>query len=228
MELLAFALGPKRSAKTNSGRLWGLVAGGLRTGQTLSRIRTSAAPAMRRARASPSRSGGLFFNGRLEYWVLPEEVDTKGKSRSVNMTGERYNYLVSTFLAKWRRKCYPTFPKAENVPLNKDFEKFLRWDHRKEFDNMQAERDAGFMTVKQHPKASPYFNAIEGWRRVLQQRLFLTAPSGLESRAAFLKRLRRTVNWLNTNARAHGKKLCTNHKERARAVKKLNGAKCKW
>jgi hypothetical protein len=44
---------------------------------------------------------GLLFNGRLEYWVLPEEVDEKGKSKSANMTGARYNYFVRTFLAKW-------------------------------------------------------------------------------------------------------------------------------
>ena len=81
-----------------------------------------------------------------------------------------------------------------------------------ELDNMGAERDAGFKTVAQHPKQSPDFNAIEGWWRVLQQRLYLTAPVGLESRAAFLKRLRRTVTWLNSNARERGKKLCTNQK----------------
>ena len=135
---------------------------------------------------------------------------------------------MKTFLAKWRRKCYPTFPKAEKVPLVKDFERFLRWDSTKGFDNMKAERDAGFDTVKKHPKLSPDLNAIEGWWRVLQQRLSLTAPVGLESRAAFLVRLRRTVTWLNDNALERGKKLCTNQKERARAVKKLKGARCKW
>lgn len=171
---------------------------------------------------------GLLFNGRLEYWVLPEEVDEKGKSKSVNMTGARYNYFVTTFLAKWKRKCYLKFPKDEKVPLVKDFERFLRWDKTKEFDNLKAERDAGFSTVKQHPKVSPDFNAIEGWWQVLQQRLSLTAPVTLESRAAFLKRLRRTVVWLNKNARGHAKQLCTNQKDRARAVKKLQGARCKW
>ena len=123
---------------------------------------------------------------------------------------------------------YFTFPKNEKVPLVKDFEKFLRWDSIKEFDNLKAERHAGFDTVKRHPKVSPDLNAIEGWWRVLQQRLSLTAPVALESRAAFLKRLRRTVAWLNTNARAQGKKLCTDQKARANAVKKLQGARCKW
>ena len=93
---------------------------------------------------------------------------------------------------------------------------------------MKAERDAGFSTVKQHPKLSPDLNAIEGWWSVLQQRLSLTAPAERESRAVFLKRLRRTVTWLNNNALDHGKRLCTNQKDRARAVKKLQGARCKW
>ena len=181
-----------------------------------------------KSQGKPVKIWGLFFNGRLEYWVLPEEVDDKGKKKTVNMTGARYNYFVKTFLAKWKRKCYPSFPKGEKVPLVKDYEKFLRWDKTKEFDNMGAERAAGFNTVKQHPKVSPDLNAIEGWWRVVQQRLYLTAPVALESRADFLKRLRRTVDWLNKNARAQAKKLCTNQKERARAVKKLDGARCKW
>jgi len=181
-----------------------------------------------KSQGKPVKIWGLFFNGRLEYWVLPEEACENGDTKSVNMTGARYNYFVKTFLAKWKRTCYPSFPKNKKVPLVKDFERFLRWDHTKEFDNMKAERDAGFETVKQHPKVSPDLNAIEGWWRVLQQRLFLTAPVALESRPAFLKRLRRTVTWLNNNARDRGKKLCTNQKERARAVKKLEGARCKW
>lgn len=181
-----------------------------------------------KSQGKPVKIWGLFFNGRLEYWTLPEEVDEKGNRKSVNMTGERYNYFVKSFLAKWRRKCYPNFPKDESVPLVKDFERFLRWNSTNDFDNLKAEREAGFSTVRQHPKLAPDFNAIEGWWRVLQQRLFLSAPAALESRAAFLKRLRRTVTWLNTNARQHGKKLCTNQKERAKAVKKLSGAKCKW
>ena len=171
---------------------------------------------------------GLFFNGRLEYWVFPEETDEKGKMKSANMTGARYNYFVKTFLAQWKRRCYPRFPKGEKVPLVKDFERFLRWDETKEFDNMKAERDAGFSTVKHRPKVSPDFNAIEGWWKVVQQRLSLTAPVALESRAAFLKRLRCTVVWLNKNARDHAMKLCTNQKVRARDVKKLQGARCRW
>ena len=65
--------------------------------------------------------------------------------------------------------------------------KFLRRGSTKPFDNLKAERDAGFCNVNQHPKLSPDLNAIEGWWRVLQQRLSLTAPAELESRGDFLK-----------------------------------------
>lgn len=181
-----------------------------------------------KSQGAPVKIWGLFFNGRLEYWALPEEVGETGGKKSANMTGERYHYFVKTFLAKWRRKCYPNVPKSERVPLIKDFERFLRWGSGSKCDNLKAEKEAGFYTVRQHPKLSPDFNAIEGWWSVLQQRLSLTAPTVLESRGKFLKRLRRTVNWLNKHAQAHGKELCTNQKKRARAVKKLKGARSKW
>ena len=96
-----------------------------------------------KSQGNPVRIWGLFCNGRLEYWVLPEEPDDKGKMKSVTMTGERYHSFVSTYLAKWRRKCLPKFPKSQKVPLVKDHERFLRWNHTKEYDNLKAERDAG-------------------------------------------------------------------------------------
>ena len=171
---------------------------------------------------------GLLFNGRLEYWLLPEKEEKRQGSES--MTGARYNHMVKTHLAKWRRQCYPNFPKGEKVPLVKDFERFLRWgkDQKDGYDNLKAEREAGFETVKQHPKCSPDLNAIEGWWDVLQDRLLVTAPVELESRADFVKRLRRTAAWLNANARAHALKLCTNQKKRATQIKKLQGARCQW
>ena len=84
------------------------------------------------------------------------------------------------------------------------------------------------LTVAKYPKLPPDFNAIEGWWSVLQQRLSLTALVKLETRSAFLQRLKRAVTWLSNNARGHAKILCRNQKERARAVKKLRGARCKW
>ena len=68
----------------------------------------------------------------------------------------------------------------------------------------------------------------EGWWRVLRERLEQASPEGVETRAAFIARLRRTANWLNERRWEDGLKLCTNQKERAADVKLLEGAKTKW
>ena len=49
-----------------------------------------------------------------------------------------------------------------------------------------------------------------------------------EKRAEFLKRLPRTVTWLNANCRAEGRTLCCNQKDRANRVLLLKGAKREW
>ena len=144
------------------------------------------------------------------------------------MTGARYNSMVSALFAKWRRSCDPRFPKDAKIPLFKDYERFLRWGMGKSHNNLKAERDSGFQTVKQYPKCSPDLNAIDGWWDLLQQRLNLTAPTTMEARAAFIKRLRRTVTWMNTNLQPQGRALCSNQKKRALPVKKLKGARCRW
>jgi hypothetical protein len=182
-----------------------------------------------KSQGKPVKIWGLFLRGRLEYFLLPEEVVGKRKrKRSANMTGARYNQMVVKFFAKWRRCCDPRFPAGERIPLVKDYERFLRWGCGKSFNNLKAERDAGFETIKQYPKCSPDLNAIEGWWDQLQQRLNLTAPANLEPRAAFVKRLRRTVTWMNNNLQSQGRELCENQKTRARQVKLLKGARCKW
>ena len=47
-------------------------------------------------------------------------------------------------------------------------------------------------------------------------------------RMPFLKRLRRTVHWMNLKRRVEGRKLCRNQKVRASRVLALKGAKCEW
>ena len=79
-----------------------------------------------------------------------------------------------------------------------------------------------------YPKQSPDLNAIEGWWKVLRDRLDLTAPEEIESREEFVTRLRRTVAWLNINDREHAVALARNQKVRARAVLHQEGARTKW
>ena len=94
--------------------------------------------------------------------------------------------------------------------------------------NLCALRKAGCVVVERHPTYSPDLNAIEGWWRALRDSLEQAAPEDLETRDAFIARLRRTVNWLNEHRWEDGLKLCTNQKERAADVKLLEGAKTKW
>ena len=117
---------------------------------------------------------------------------------------------------------FPRLGKRQ-IPLVKDFERFLRQER-----NLKAEVAAGYKTVDLHPKCSPDLNAIENAWRLLQDRLLLTAPVEEESRSEFVKRLRRTVHWMNDNARKHMRALCQDQKKRAAAVKKLQGARCSY
>ena len=53
-------------------------------------------------------------------------------------------------------------------------------------------------------------------------------PAEYEDRPTFLKRLRRTVTWFDEDCHKDALKLCTNQKQRVRAVQKLSGARSKW
>ena len=120
----------------------------------------------------------------------------------------------------WRRAC---FEDDEPAHLVQDHEK-CRWQER----NLLALRRAGCPVVACYPKQSPDLNAIEGWWKVLRDRLDLTAPEEIESREEFVTRLRRTVAWLNINDWEHAVALARNQKVRARAVLHQEGARTKW
>ena len=68
-------------------------------------------------------------------------------------------------------------------------------------------------------------SAVENYIDLLQDRLLLTAPVEIESRAAFIKRVRRTLSWMNQNARRHARGVCWNQKKRAAEVLKRHGAR---
>ena len=81
---------------------------------------------------------------------------------------------------------------------------------------------------RRRPKHSPDLNAIEGFWKMLKQRLESTEPEAFECRSDFLARLRRAVTWLNEDRQSELRALYTNQKDRPRAVIALKGAKCRW
>lgn len=175
-----------------------------------------------KSQGKPVKIWGVWGDGHLEYWLLPEVRNSKGAKKSANMNGDRYECMVKKHFANWKKKMFPRMGKIK-IPLVKDFEGFLRQPR-----NLKAEENAGFKTLKEHTKCSPDLNAIENAWDLLQDRLLLTAPVEIEDRSEFVTRLRRTVNWMNQNARKHGRALCRNQKKRAAQVKKLKGARCSY
>ena len=159
----------------------------------------------------PVKIWGFFGNGRLEYYVLP-----KDGRKTTNMNGDTYEWLVNCRFAQWRRAC---FGDGAPVHLVQDHEACL-WQDR----NLRALRSAGCVVVQRYPKHSPDLNAIEGWWRVLRDRMELAAPAEHETREAFIVRLRRTVRWLNSNRWGDALALCTNQKKRAADVLALQGS----
>ena len=94
--------------------------------------------------------------------------------------------------------------------------------------SLAALKAAGFEVLENCPKSSPDLNAIEAWWHRLRQRLESTAPTGMESRGAFLLRLRQPVHWTNEHWHGDALTLATNQKERATSVKEVEGARCEW
>ena len=172
-----------------------------------------------KSQGQPIKIWGFFCNGRLEYMVLPKDHNAAGKETTQHMTGVRYRGMVSKHFAKWRRACMP----RGRVFIVKDYERFLRADL-----TIAAEEKAGCDQVPMYPKCSPDLNAIEGWWRKLKLYLEEREPSGRESRAAFLRRLRNAVDHLNRKCQKQGRALCRNQKVRARECLKLKGARTRW
>ena len=78
------------------------------------------------------------------------------------------------------------------------------------------------------PKSSQDLNAIENAWKMLRERLDDTMPEMLESRDEFISRLRNAVRWVNVHRRRELLHLCSNQKERAADVLKLDGARTVW
>ena len=92
----------------------------------------------------------------------------------------------------------------------------------------EAMRAEDIRLLENFPRSSQDLNAIEtAWREV-RGRLDATQPRGLESRAAFLQRLRRAVAWVNVHRATYLRALCESQKERARAVPTAKGGRTVW
>ena len=88
-------------------------------------------------------------------------------------------------------------------------------------------RDVGLELLTNYPKCSQDLNPIETAWRELRRRLSVTEPTSMETRAAFVIRLRHAVEWLNKHRVRHFMELCTSQKERARDVRDVQGARTK-
>ena len=84
---------------------------------------------------------GLPGNGHLECFLLAQMVDIKGRKRSANMNGDRYEQVVKRSFKAWRKKMFPRAGFAK-LTLVKDFEVFLRQPR-----NLEAEENAILKTL---------------------------------------------------------------------------------
>ena len=167
------------------------------------------------AQGRPMKIWGFFCNGKLHYWLLPAD----GAKKTKHMNRARFKQLVDSKFAKLRKDCVGN----RRVLLVQDHERCLWSD-----TSLAALRAAGCDVVKKHTKYSPDLNAIEAWWNRLRNLLQSRAPPTIETRAQFVLRLRRTVAWLNENAKPEARRLCRGVKTRAGEIIKLKGAKCKY
>jgi transposase len=93
-------------------------------------------------------------------------------------------------------------------------------------DSKKAIEDSGLTLLENYPKYSPDLNHIENAWHLLRQELLRLAPSAIERRTPFLRRLTRTVARMNKNGAFT--ELCRGQKDRAADVIALKGARTKW
>ena len=164
-----------------------------------------------KAQGTKIRVWGLLVGGLLFITILPEEQV---------MNRWWYEWIVRRFFGMWIEK-----------GLGRGARAFLVQDHERALwadEPRQAMRDVGIQLLENFPKCSQDLNPIETAWRELRARLAATEPSKLESREAFISRLRAAVSWLNYNRSEYFAHLCTDQKERALEVLERKGARTKF
>lgn len=154
----------------------------------------------------PVKIWGMLANGLLFIEILDP---------GVNMDIPTYTELIEDKFEDWVGSC---------DMLVCDFEGCLRSKH-----SVEALEKIGLSLVPGYPKVSQDFNAIENVWNLLRKRLFATLPKGLESRDAFIVRLKAAVKWLNQHKQKEMWHYCTNQHERAyECIHETKGFRTSW
>ena len=78
-----------------------------------------------KSQGKPVKIWGLLADGHLEYWLLPQKPDKRGRKKSVSMTSALYNQMVKKHFHACKKTKFPRKAK-KLIPLVRDFERFLR------------------------------------------------------------------------------------------------------
>ena len=165
-----------------------------------------------KAQGLPVRVWGLLVAGYLFITVLPS---------GETMNQWWYAHIIRMKFATWVEKALG----GKGAFLLQDHEKALWTD-----ESRKAMAEVGLQLLENFPKCSQDLNAIENAWRELRARLAATQPDGpmVESRDAFVVRLRAAVAWVNRNRSDYLEKICSDQKERARAVMEQQGARTRY
>ena len=163
----------------------------------------------------PVKVWGFLSNGHLCIYVLP----LTDEGVTTHMNGVTFRKMITENAEAWRRHCWPSRTPPV-LHLVQDHERCL-WQE----ESLKCLKDHGIPALARFPKSSPDLNAIEEVWSLLRAYLEERAPTGLESRAAFLARLRGAVVHLNNSKRSSLLRMCRNQKERAKELLELDGAR---
>ena len=161
----------------------------------------------KKGQGHPVKVWGLLAAGKLTIHILDQ-----GESL------DRYVYqeIVEDYFSKWKGPC---------TYLVQDFEPAIRTK-----EALLAIRDSGMELIELYPIRGQDFNAIENVWKMLREEVWKTLPQGVENRDAFIKRLRKCVDYLNKERRGEILKLSRNQKKRARdcLASKPPGSRTTW